>query len=97
MASDKPAAPSRPAAPASPLKTAYLVLYNFASAVLWATVLGRTAIIASVRGPALVGIGVSTFTRWTQTLAVLEILHSASGELAYPLPAVPPRTNLLSS
>lgn len=60
-------------------KKAYLALYNFVSAVLWTTVLGRTAVIALARSPALVHMGVGTFARWAQTLAALEILHSLLG------------------
>ncbi len=70
---------SRPPKAPSAVNTAYLVLYNFVSAVLWATVLGRTALIAGIRSPALVHIGVSSFVRWTQTLAAAEILHSVLG------------------
>ncbi len=64
-------------------KTGYLALYNFASAVLWTAVLGRTAVAAAAvllsSGPALVRVDVEAFARWTQTLAGLEVLHSVFG------------------
>lgn len=63
------------------LKTTYLVLYNFVSAVLWLTVLGRVVSISSLTGSTdMVFKTTSEFTKWTQTLALLEIAHSALGE-----------------
>jgi len=61
-------------------KTAYLILYNFVSAVLWATVLGRTVLVSYFRSPVLVHIAVADFAKWTQTLAALEIAHALVGE-----------------
>jgi very-long-chain (3R)-3-hydroxyacyl-CoA dehydratase len=67
----------------SPLKRAYLVAYNGLSAVLWSVVLGRTLSTLAAegldRGPALVYPAVGGWTKWTQTLAALEILHSLLG------------------
>ena len=60
-------------------KTVYLILYNFTSAVLWATVLGRTALVTYMRSPTLVHLAVADFAKWTQTLAALEIAHSLVG------------------
>ena len=65
----------------SPLKTTYLVLYNFVSVVLWLTVLGRVVSISSLMGSTeMVFKTASEFTKWTQTLSILEIVHSALGE-----------------
>ncbi|KAL8381491.1 hypothetical protein RB595_005654 [Gaeumannomyces hyphopodioides] len=58
---------------------AYLLLYNAASAILWAAVLGRVVVTYSIRGPEFVPLVVMNFARWTQTLAGLEILHVALG------------------
>ncbi|KAI9667353.1 MAG: hypothetical protein M1821_000168 [Bathelium mastoideum] len=69
----------------SSLKTQYLILYNFASAVLWFTVLGRTALLVPLVGYANIYGGVGEFTKWTQTLALLEIVHSALGLIRAPL------------
>lgn len=63
------------------LKTTYLVLYNFVSAVLWLTILGRVVSISSLTGSTdMVFKTTSEFTKWTQTLALLEVAHSALGE-----------------
>lgn len=68
--------------PPSAVKTAYLVLYNFVSAIAWSVVLGRTVIMCATRGPQFVYFGVGEWTKWTQTLAALEILHSVFGMLS---------------
>ncbi|KJR85658.1 3-hydroxy acyl-CoA dehydratase [Sporothrix schenckii 1099-18] len=68
----------------SQVKLLYLTAYNFASAVLWATVLGRTVGAAYLRGPEYVPIAVSYFVRWTQTLALLEVVHSLLGVVRAP-------------
>ncbi|KAG5974962.1 hypothetical protein E4U55_007926, partial [Claviceps digitariae] len=62
--------------PASPLKTGYLVLYNAASAVAWTVVLGRTIGLLYLAGPSAVYVGVGEWTKWTQTMALMEVLHS---------------------
>jgi hypothetical protein len=64
----------------SSAKTPYLILYNFVSAVLWLAVLGRVVLLVPIVGFARVYPGVGRFTKWTQTMAVLEIIHSATGE-----------------
>lgn len=77
--------PRRMSAP----KRAYLVAYNAASALLWSVVLGRTVATLAANGletgPALVYPAVGEWTKWTQTLAALEIVHSVLGML-YPHP-----------
>lgn len=84
---DKP----KPAAKqASPLKDAYLILYNFASAVAWSVVLGRTLAVLYLRGPAAVYAVVGEWTKWTQTAAVMEILHSLLGILPLTSGEFPP-------
>lgn len=65
--------------PSSPVKTAYLVLYNAVSALAWSVVLARTVAIASQQGTEYVYLGVGQWTKWTQTVAALEILHSLLG------------------
>lgn len=61
-------------------KTFYLILYNFVSAVLWAAVLGRVLLFVPMVGFGRVYQGVGNFAKWTQTLALLEILHAGTGE-----------------
>lgn len=73
--------PKRMSAP----KRAYLVAYNAVSALLWSVVLGRTlAVLAGNgldKGTALVYPAVGEWTKWTQTLAALEVVHSLLGML----------------
>ncbi|KAF5548586.1 gibberellin 20-oxidase [Fusarium napiforme] len=64
---------------ASTANKAYLIVYNFISAVQWSVVLGRTAMLASAYGPEHVYPNIGQYTKWTQTLAGLEILHSMLG------------------
>ena len=63
----------------SSLKTQYLILYNFVSALLWLVVLGRVVLLIPLVGFGRVYPGAGRFTKWTQTLALLEVVHSATG------------------
>ncbi|KAJ3942154.1 uncharacterized protein N0V96_007648 [Colletotrichum fioriniae] len=69
----------------SPLKNGYLIAYNFVSAVAWATVLGRTVALFALRGPHFVHLGVGDWTRWTQTMAAMEVLHALLGVVRAPV------------
>ncbi|CAD0047447.1 unnamed protein product, partial [Aureobasidium pullulans] len=73
----------RPNANLPLLKTGYLVLYNAISTILWGTILGRVLLIAGVHGTRYVFPGVGEFAKWTQTLALLEVVHAAVGELRF--------------
>ena len=64
----------------SSVKTQYLILYNFVSAILWLVVLGRAVLLVPLVGFGRVYPGVGQFTKWTQTMAVLEVVHSVTGE-----------------
>lgn len=82
-------------------KRAYLVAYNALSALLWSVVLGRTVATLAANGletgPALVYPAVGEWTKWTQTLAGLEIVHSVLGMRCNPShcsPCQPPLLNL---
>ncbi|KAB5570309.1 tyrosine phosphatase-like protein [Coniochaeta sp. 2T2.1] len=66
------------------LRKSYLIAYNAASAVAWATVLGRVIAVLLLRGPSLVPVAVDTFVRNTQTFAALEIFHSLFGVVNAP-------------
>ena len=59
----------------------FLILYNAVSATLWSVVLGRVLTIGLVFGLSRVYSGTGNFLRWTQTLAILEIIFSATGTL----------------
>jgi very-long-chain (3R)-3-hydroxyacyl-CoA dehydratase len=61
------------------LSAQYLILYNLVSAILWVSVLGRVVLLTPIVGFNNVYGGVGQFAKWTQTLAVLEIVHSAIG------------------
>lgn len=80
MASSAPAAPKRQP---SVLNKTYLILYNFASAVAWSVVLGRTVSLLSQSGPQSVYAGVGEWTKWTQTVAAMEIMHSLLGSFCH--------------
>ncbi|KUI59315.1 Very-long-chain (3R)-3-hydroxyacyl-CoA dehydratase hpo-8 [Cytospora mali] len=75
--------------PMSALKRVYLIAYNALNAVLWSVVLGRTVATLYTRGldagPASVYPAVGEWTKWTQTLAALEIVHSLLGVVRAPL------------
>ncbi|KAL7959970.1 tyrosine phosphatase-like protein [Trichoderma compactum] len=80
-------APSKKAAPASsPIKTAYLILYNAVSAIAWASVLEKTvSTLYAGGGPSLVYVTTGEQTKWVQTAAAMEILHSLFGVVRAPL------------
>ena len=59
----------------------YLIAYNLISAILWSIVMGKVALIASTQGTNKVYAAAGEYTKWVQTLAVLEILHSLLGNL----------------
>ncbi|PSR94609.1 tyrosine phosphatase-like protein [Coniella lustricola] len=69
----------------SSIKRIYLVVYNALSAALWFVVLSRTAQTFVAKGPEAVFPAVGEWTKWTQTLAGLEILHSVLGVVRAPL------------
>ncbi|KAK0255393.1 hypothetical protein LTS09_009781 [Friedmanniomyces endolithicus] len=72
----------------------YLILYNFVSALLWSVILGRVLLITALFGYPSVHSGVADFTRWTQTLAALEVLHAAVG--TFPTSSPPPPSPTLT-
>jgi very-long-chain (3R)-3-hydroxyacyl-CoA dehydratase len=72
--------PQEPVRVARDRKTGYLVLYNAVSTILWATILGRVLLVSSVHGTKYVFPAVGEFAKWTQTLALLEVVHAAVGK-----------------
>ncbi|KAJ9154926.1 Very-long-chain (3R)-3-hydroxyacyl-CoA dehydratase [Pleurostoma richardsiae] len=66
-------------------KRAYLISYNALSALLWSVVFGRVVAMLLLRGPQLVYPVVGEWTKWTQTLAALEIVHSLLGVVRAPI------------
>ncbi|KAF2789452.1 PTPLA-domain-containing protein, partial [Melanomma pulvis-pyrius CBS 109.77] len=73
--------------PPSSLNTAYLLAYNFVSAALWLTVLGKVALNAPSNGASSVKVYAETekFARLTQSVAGLEVLHSLLGIVRAPM------------
>jgi very-long-chain (3R)-3-hydroxyacyl-CoA dehydratase len=57
----------------------YLISYNAVSAILWSSVLSLVLGTAVTKGIGQVFDNAADFTRMVQSLAVLEILHSAAG------------------
>jgi very-long-chain (3R)-3-hydroxyacyl-CoA dehydratase len=84
----QPARMPRPKKEASALATWYLVAYNSLCAVLWGTVLGYAVVVPLYKGYPFLGIVANDFVRWTQTIAVLEILHSLFGEPRAPISTI---------
>ncbi|KAK8232557.1 tyrosine phosphatase-like protein [Phyllosticta capitalensis] len=76
---------STKASSASSPKQTYLLAYNAISAVLWALLLVRVAMVLALFGPAHLFGGTDTFVRDIQTLALLEPLHSVLGVVRAPL------------
>ncbi|KAL8793956.1 MAG: hypothetical protein Q9195_003469 [Heterodermia aff. obscurata] len=82
---DRPSS-SYPVQPRRELKTHYLLAYNLVSSILWFAVLARVLLLIPLVGFAHVSGGVGEFAKWTQILAVLEVVHSALGLIRSPLP-----------
>ncbi|KAK3295820.1 tyrosine phosphatase-like protein [Chaetomium fimeti] len=66
-------------------KKAYLILYNAASAVAWATILGRVAVVLGWKGAPFVPLVVDNFARITQTFAIMEVVHALTGVVPAPV------------
>lgn len=75
-----PQKPTKPLRSSSP-RTQYLILYNFVSALLWLVILCRVLLLIPLVGFGRVYNGVGQFTKWTQTGALLEVMHAALGKL----------------
>lgn len=76
------AAPSSAAAPrasSSSLKANYLLAYNAVSMFSWLSLLWHAGLVAKVWGLEYVHSHVDIFWKVTQSLAVLEVLHSVFG------------------
>ncbi|KAL8691391.1 MAG: hypothetical protein Q9224_004187 [Gallowayella concinna] len=66
----------------------YLTAYNSVCALLWLSVFARVVVVLPITGVESVYEAAGDFTKWTQTVAVLEILHSAFG-VSYSLLSLP--------
>lgn len=63
----------------------YLVAYNAVSGFLWAAVFLRLVILFPLVGSKFISGGLEEFTRWVQTLMLLEVVHSAIGIVRSPI------------
>ncbi|KAL8706850.1 MAG: hypothetical protein Q9201_000119 [Fulgogasparrea decipioides] len=63
----------------------YLSAYNSVCALLWLSIFGRVVLLVPITGYGSVYEGAGDFTKWTQTVAILEIFHSAFGLVRSPL------------
>lgn len=61
------------------LRTGYLVLYNALSSAAWSIVLYHTITAWRNKGHESVFFEVGEWTRWTQTAAAMEVVHSLLG------------------
>ena len=72
-----------PNQPTMPLAKIYLTAYNALNALLWSAVLYRTATTLGVSAGRFdfdaVYPSVGTFTKWTQSLIVLDVIHVLFG------------------
>lgn len=67
-------------------RTLYLTLYNALLFTLWLTTLFQLlALLPSHPSPRTIFTLISPLARWTQTLALLEVLHSALGLVKAPV------------
>jgi len=66
-------------------KIQYLILYNFISALLWLVIFGRVLLLVPLVGFGRVYNGVGRFAKWTQTIAILEVVHAATGLVRAPV------------
>ncbi|KAI9749412.1 MAG: hypothetical protein M4579_006878 [Chaenotheca gracillima] len=71
--------------PPTSRKVQYLTLYNLVSAALWAVILGRVVLFLPLIGPEKVYGGVGLLVKWTQTGALLEVVHSLFGIVRAPV------------
>lgn len=60
-------------------RTDYLISYNAVSAVLWSAVLSQVVGTILLQGADKVYNNAAEFTRLVQSLAVMEVIHSAAG------------------
>lgn len=63
----------------------YLIAYNSLSAFFWGCILVRLLILFPLVGFKFVSGGVADFTKWVQTIALLEVVHSILGLVKSPI------------
>ncbi|GKZ75730.1 hypothetical protein AnigIFM56816_000389 [Aspergillus niger] len=68
----------------SSLRTTYLVTYNSINALLWLYIFS-SIVVSPFQSPQTTYSTLEPWTRWTQTIAILEILHASLGKSS-PIP-----------
>ncbi|RDH34536.1 tyrosine phosphatase-like protein [Aspergillus welwitschiae] len=68
----------------SPLRTIYLVTYNSINALLWLYIFS-SIVVSPFQSPQTTYATLEPWTRWTQTIAILEILHASLGLTRSPI------------
>ncbi|PWY72866.1 PTPLA-domain-containing protein [Aspergillus eucalypticola CBS 122712] len=66
------------------LRTTYLATYNTINALLWLYIFS-SIILSPFQSPQTIYVTLEPWTRWTQTIAILEILHAALGLTRSPI------------
>lgn len=82
MSTRTPPSDPRPRSQPQNRREAYLTAYNALSCALWVAVLGRVLLLVPLVGYEEVYNGVGEWTKWTQTLMVVEVLHAGIGEFS---------------
>ncbi|KAL7651209.1 hypothetical protein ACMYSQ_010947 [Aspergillus niger] len=68
----------------SSLRTTYLVTYNSINALLWLYIFS-SIVVSPFQSPQTTYSTLEPWTRWTQTIAILEILHASLGLTRSPI------------
>lgn len=82
---DSQTPPAKKEKPMSSLQNSYLTAYNSISSFLWTAVLTRVVLTLAEQPASIVYHSTNTLLTWTQTLALLEPLHSLVGVVRAPL------------
>ncbi|KAL8979774.1 MAG: hypothetical protein Q9177_006050 [Variospora cf. flavescens] len=77
--------PKTPRLTRSDVVKEYLTAYNSVCALLWLSIFGRVVLLIPITGVESVYQAAGDITKWTQTVAILEILHSTFGLVRSPL------------
>lgn len=74
--------------PKGGFKKTYLIAFNTVSVIAWLTVFWRGAFAYQQKGYAGVHGELGEFWKWTQTLAVMEVIHSLVGMWSPSIPSL---------
>lgn len=80
----------------SGFKNTYLIAYNTVSAVTWLVVFWRGFLTYKYKGHGAVHAELGEFWTWTQTMALMEVLHALVGKLYFQVRVVARRSHVKS-